>query len=208
MKHVIGRLIILFITIYSLMLFLRIILSWIRVPEYRWIYWLCKFTDPVIDFFRRNFPIRIEMFDISIATPLILLSILGKLTNDFLIGDEPYSSILNIWYILSLLIYITKLLYSFILFIFIIFTFVLLIIKLLSPYNQNPVVSTFQSLLNPMLNFLDKHLKIKSPRSEIIYLIILLILFIVLNGIGSYLLEYSNAIILSNLRASKITLNF
>ena len=207
MKNVLGRFIIFFITVYSLMLFLRIILSWIRLPEYRWVYWLCKFTDPVIDFFRRNFPIRIGMLDISIATPLILLSVLGKLTNDFLISDEPFISILNIWYILTLIIFTTKLIFNFVLFILIIFTFVLLIAKLLAPNVQNPLISTFQSLLDPMLNFLDKNFKIRSPRSEIIYLIIILIFLFIINGLGSFLLEYSNAIIITNLRTAKTALN-
>ena len=206
MKHVLGRFIIFFITVYSILLFLRIILSWIRLPEYRWVYWLCKFTDPVIDFFRRNFPIRIGMFDISIATPLILLSVLGKLTNDFLISDEPFISIFNIWYVLILIIFTTKLIFNFVLFILIIFTFVLLIAKLLAPNVQNPLISTFQSLLDPMLNFLDKNFKIRSPRSEIIYLIIILIFLFIINGLGSFLLEYSNAIIMTNLRAAKTAL--
>lgn len=207
MKHFLGRFIIFFITVYSLMLFIRILLSWIRIPEYSWVHWLCKFTDPVIDFFRRNFPIRIGMLDVSIATPIILLSLLAKLTIDFLIEDLPFAYILNIWYILTLLIYITKLLYNFILFILIFFTFILLIIKLLAPNVQNPLITTFQSLLDPMLRFLDKHLKIKSPRSEIIYLLILLIFFIVINWLGSLLLEYSNTIFIANLRIVKVSLN-
>lgn len=207
MKHVAGRFIIFFITVYSIMLFIRILLSWIRLPEYKWVYWLCKFTDPVIDFFRKNFPIKIGLFDLSIATPILILYVLGMLTNDFLIGDEPYSTFFNIWYILILLITITKFLFGFILFIFIIFTFILLIVKLLSPNVQNPVIATFQVLLDPMLIFLDTHLKLKSYRKEIIYLIILLIFFIVLNGVGSYFFEYLKVVFALNLKAAKEAIN-
>jgi uncharacterized protein YggT (Ycf19 family) len=207
MKHVFGRFILLFITIYSIMLLIRILLSWIRIPQYRWVYWLCKFTDPVIDFFRKNFPIKIGLFDLSIATPILLLYIIGRLTNDFLIGDLPYSTLLNVWYILILLITITKFLFGFILFIFIIFTFILLITKLLSPNVRNPVIETFQTLLNPMLSFLDNILKLKSYKKEIIYLIILLIFFIVINGLGSYFLEYLKAVCILNLNASREALN-
>jgi uncharacterized protein YggT (Ycf19 family) len=203
MSYAIGRIIILLITIYWFMLILRIILSWINIPHSRWVYWLCKFTDPVIDFFRRNFPIRIGAIDLSIATPLILLSILGKLTTDFMIGNEPFNSIFNIWYILTLLVYIVKFLYNFVLFVLIFLVFILLIAKLLAPNVQNPFISGIRSFLNPMLDFLDRLFKIKSTRSDIIYLIILLLFFIIINGLGSFLLDYANAIFHAFLLESK-----
>lgn len=207
MKHVLGRFIIIAITIYSIMLFVRIILSWIRIPQYRWVLWLCKYTDPVIDYFRKNFPIRIGAIDLSIITPFLILSLLGKLTTDFLIGDYPISIFFNFWYMLQLLLFITLLIFNFATFILIFITLILIIVNLVLPHSQNyqvhPVINAMQNLLNPMITFLENKLKLKSNKNTLIYLIIILVFFIILKGAGSHFLNYLYALTDSNIKIFK-----
>ena len=188
-----------------MLLVLRVILSWIKIPQYQWVYWLCRVTDPVIEFFRKNFPIRFGLFDISIIIPIIILNIIGMLVNDFMISDKyPIGVIFNIWYIFQILIIFVKLIFNFILVIYIIFTLILLIFKLISqnvqnPNVQNPAIDSMYSLLNPILKTAEDIFKIKSVHREIIYLVILLVAFILINGFGSFILDYLKSICVINL---------
>ncbi len=193
MKSTLGGFILFLISVYSIMLILRVILSWIKIPQYPWVYWLCRATDPVIEFFRKNFPIRFGLYDFSIVAPLLILYIIGFLVQDFMITDYPVSAFFNIWYILKLIIIIVKLVFNFILTIYIIFTLILLIFKLISsnsPNIQNPAIDIIYNLLNPILKIAENILKIQSAQRDIIYLIILLVFFILVNAFGSYLLDY------------------
>lgn len=200
MKSNIGGFILFLISVYTLMLFLRVIISWIKIPQYRWVYWLCRTTDPVLDFFRKNFPIQFGLYDISIATPIIILSIIKVLVQDFMIGDLPTGAILNIWYILRLLVIIIRYVFNFILVLYIIFTLVLITFKLISPNLQNPnvqnpAINAMYSLLEPVLKIADNIFKIKSSNREMLNLLILLVFFILLNIFGSIFFDYLSAIL-------------
>jgi len=60
--------------IYSFILVIRIIISWINPDPYNpVIRFLYSITDPVLDLFRRLLPIRIGMFDLS---PLVVFGLL------------------------------------------------------------------------------------------------------------------------------------
>jgi uncharacterized protein YggT (Ycf19 family) len=211
MKYGLGRFILFLITVYTLMLVLRVLLSWIKIPQYRWIYWLCRATDPVIDFFRKNFPIRFGLYDISIVIPIMILFVIRIFVEDFMIGDLPNGTILNIWYILRTLAIIIKSIFNIIIVLYIIFTLILLIFKLISPnlqnpYARNPAIDSIYSLLNPVLKIADNIFKIKSSNSETLYLVIILIFFILINIIGSFL--FDNLIALMQLNLNEYFKNF
>ncbi|REJ79241.1 MAG: YggT family protein [Acidobacteria bacterium] len=69
---VVGYLLYGFIGIYTLAIFIRIILSWLTSATNKVLRWLSRITDPVLEPFRRLIP-PLGMFDIS---PIIVLLIL------------------------------------------------------------------------------------------------------------------------------------
>lgn len=67
--------------VYTLMLFARIIGSWVpQMNEYRLMQFICYYTDPYLNLFRRFIP-PLGMFDIS---PIIAFLCLGFI-RDFII---------------------------------------------------------------------------------------------------------------------------
>lgn len=68
--------------VYTLMLFTRILTSWLPdLLQYRLIQWVCFLTDPYLNFFRRFIP-PLGMIDIS---PILAFFALGIIQN-ILIG--------------------------------------------------------------------------------------------------------------------------
>lgn len=65
------------LSVYSLLIFARIILSWFsHRPEHEIIRILLRITDPYLDFFRRYTPLRIGMLDFSVLVAIIVLNML------------------------------------------------------------------------------------------------------------------------------------
>lgn len=64
--------------IYTLMLFARILTSWLpELHEYRIVKFICHYTDPYLNFFRRFIP-PLGMIDIS---PILAFLCLGVVQN-------------------------------------------------------------------------------------------------------------------------------
>jgi uncharacterized protein YggT (Ycf19 family) len=182
MKYLIGNVFSFLIVAYIILLTLRVILSWISLPPSTITLWLCKLTDPVLDFFRKKFPIRFGIFDLSIIIPITILLVLYKLNNDFLMPTSyEFKVLLNAWYLIGLILFITDLVLGFILTLYILITILILFFKLFSSDSYNQVILSFYNLLNPMLNFIKRTLKFKFKGSETVSLIILLVILIIIN---------------------------
>ena len=69
----IGFILIIILNTFSLILTIRIILSWLVLPPSVFIYWINKMTDPIINFFKKRFPIRLGFLDLSIIIPFLLI---------------------------------------------------------------------------------------------------------------------------------------
>ena len=73
--RLVGHLLYGFLGIYSLLILVRIVMSWVSSPTNRLLSFLVKLTDPILEPFRRIIP-PLGMFDISPIVVLILLNFL------------------------------------------------------------------------------------------------------------------------------------
>ena len=175
-----GEILVVILNIYFWLLIARVILSWLKLPHSSLTYWVGKFTDPVIDFFRKKVPIRIGALDLSIIIPFICISILRRIIGDSMIFGVP----LNLFYFIKLIILLVDSAYTFVAFLLFIFTVALLIININYPHINNPIVSTIKTVINPIVMYMKNIFRINSPYSERIYLLILVLLIIIAGFIG------------------------
>lgn len=71
--------------VYTLMLFIRIISSWVpQMREYQWMRFITYYTDPYLNFFRRFVP-PLGMFDLSPIVAFICLSFMQNILIHLLI---------------------------------------------------------------------------------------------------------------------------
>ena len=70
--------------VYTLMLFARILTSWLpELYEYRIVRWICFYTDPYLNFFRQFIP-PLGMIDFSPIVAFLCLNFAEKLLMHFL----------------------------------------------------------------------------------------------------------------------------
>ncbi|MCK4796172.1 MAG: YggT family protein [Spirochaetes bacterium] len=189
--QIFGRFLLFFINAYVLILMMRVILTWLKLPQARWIYWVCKITDPVIDYFRKNYPIKVGVIDISIIIPFMILSVLRKIILDLMVLGVPFS----LFYLIGLAIIIIDMAYTFVAFILFIFTIVLLIVNINAPSINNPFISTIRTIIDPIVMYIRRFYKINSIYSDRIYLVILAVLIIVAGFVGHAILMHIYLII-------------
>lgn len=71
--------------VYTLMLFVRILSSWVpQAGEYRIVQFICYYTDPYLNIFRRFVP-PLGMFDLSPIVAFLCLSFVQNLVLNFLV---------------------------------------------------------------------------------------------------------------------------
>lgn len=79
------KLINLLFQVYTLMLFARILGSWVpQVNEYRFMRFIAYYTDPYLNLFRRIIP-PLGMFDLSPIVAFLALSFIQNLLMNFLV---------------------------------------------------------------------------------------------------------------------------
>lgn len=79
------KLIHLIFQVYTLMLFARILASWVpQINEYRIMQFISYYTDPYLNLFRRFVP-PLGMFDLSPIVAFLCLSFVQNLVMNFLI---------------------------------------------------------------------------------------------------------------------------
>ncbi|MEI8365529.1 MAG: YggT family protein [Parachlamydiaceae bacterium] len=72
--------------IFTIMLFVRIIASWIpEIQGQRWMHFIVFYTDPYLNFFRRFIP-PLGMFDLSPIVAFLCLSVMEQAIKFFLIS--------------------------------------------------------------------------------------------------------------------------
>jgi len=73
-------------SIYSILILVRIVLSWVGVNQYNpWYRLLCRVTDPFLEPFRQLIP-PISGIDFSPIVAFFVLNLLRKVVVSFLIG--------------------------------------------------------------------------------------------------------------------------
>jgi len=177
----IGFILIIILNTFSLILTIRIILSWLVLPPSVFIYWINKMTDPIINFFKKRFPIRLGFLDLSIIIPFLLIHILNRVISDLMINNR----IPTLFYFFDILFFIIESIISIILTILLIFTIVLFFVNIFAPYSYNPFITSMRSVIDPIVINISKIIKINHKYSDRIYLVIVFIL-IIISGISIF----------------------
>ena len=184
---IIGYILLFVINSLLLLLAMRVILSWLVLPPSIFTHWLFKITDPVLIFFKKRFPLRVGILDLSILIPFFILSILNKIISDFFI----HSAITRVFfYIIEIAFFIIDSVFVIVLTIFFIFTIVYLLITIFSVNSYNPMITSIKSAIEPIILKIRRLMRINSIHSEKIYLIILAICIIIIGLIGHFLLLF------------------
>jgi uncharacterized protein YggT (Ycf19 family) len=186
MLIIFSRLALFVIYAYLLLLTIKILLSWISLPPMKWLYWVNRLTDPVIDYFKKKFPIKIAFFDLSIMIPIIILMIAGKIIDDLIIQEIH----IPVYYFLALFVLILNWAYSFISFVILLLAVILLFMETNTHYTYHPIVNSIRKLLYPVISLFKKFIKITSRNSQRIYILIIIGIILILGFIGNNLLMY------------------
>lgn len=131
--QILMRILYTLLSIYSFMVFVRIILSWFPIPQLDRIkVFLGRFVDPYLNQFRGITWLRFGMMDFSPVVGLILLNFIMQLT-----GRLAKASSISLGWVLSLLLALIWSFFSFILNILILLLVVRLIVSLLNGGGQS-----------------------------------------------------------------------
>jgi YggT family protein len=158
-----------FISLYSLLILVRIVLTWFQGPTYlgRPAELLAAVTDPYLNWFRRFGFLRIGSFDLSPVAGLVVLSVLGHIA-----GSLAGFGRISLGIILALLVDGIWSAASFLLFIF----FLLSLIRFIGIMGKlnpaSPMWRTIDYVLNPILLQLTRLLMAGKPTSYLNGLII------------------------------------
>ncbi|MBP7554116.1 MAG: YggT family protein [Spirochaetes bacterium] len=170
-----------------LLLTVRVIFSWLTLPPSQFTYWLNRITDPILNFFKKRFPIRVGILDLSILVPFFILSILNKVIIDVFIN---FAVNRVVFYMIEVLFFAADSLLITIITVMVIITAIQLLTKIFLPYSYNPIVNSIKSILDPILLYFRRIIPIKSVHNEKIYLVILIALLILVGFVGRYLLAF------------------
>ncbi len=170
-----------------LLLTVRVIFSWLTLPPSQFTYWLNRITDPILNFFKKRFPIRVGILDLSILVPFFILSILNKVIIDVFIN---FAVNRVVFYMIEVLFFAADSLLITIITVMVIIAAIQLLTKIFLPYSYNPIVNSIKSILDPILLYFRRIIPIKSVHNEKIYLVILIALLILVGFVGRYLLAF------------------
>jgi len=175
----IGSLLVFTINVYLIILMVRVVLSWLHLPRKKWMDYIQKITDPVLNFFRKQTPIRIGMFDLSIIVPFILLNVLRVMIRDLMIDGREFTSL----YFFGAVVRIVSMLFGWACSISLILTIAMFFILVTRKGGSHPIVMTINSFFNPILAFFRRILPIRSEYSSLIYLFIFGIIIAIAWGV-------------------------
>ncbi|MBN2544217.1 MAG: YggT family protein [Spirochaetes bacterium] len=163
----------------------RLILSIFKFRQNSFTILLCKITDPLINYFKLKFPLKVGPYEISSILPVILIYFLLKFLSDM---SNEYTIGLN--YLIYFSLYFIFIFY--IIFHFIAITFIILIMlsnNRVFPFNSI-LINFAKTKFQPILTFMRKNIKFQFLNTENRYYAVLLIFFIFTLIFGHMILNY------------------
>jgi YggT family protein len=147
MISIIARVLSAVVSVYSLLCFLRILVSW--VPSFnlgRAGALLCAATDPFLDFFSRYLPLRAGNFDFS---PILALASLSVLNN--ILTALAFAGTISLGYILGMLLSAAWSAVAFLVSFLAVSALVRIIAYAARLNSTHPLWMVLDSMLNPVL---------------------------------------------------------
>lgn len=140
------------LSVYMLIIFIRIILTWFSGVEYgRAYHILASLTDPYLNYFRRFSFLRIGTIDFSPIAGLIFLVIILNIFQSL----ARYGSI-SLGIILAIIVQAVWSAVSFLLTLFIILIIIRFVAWLIGANTVGPFIRTVDMLITPYLNWVHK----------------------------------------------------
>jgi uncharacterized protein YggT (Ycf19 family) len=181
-----GKILTFFITCYTVLIVIRLILSWFQPdPNAPAMRLLRRLTDPALDLTRRMVRLRLGGLDFSPIILLVFLAFLGHLTNygsRYLAAGGPAVGLVGV--ILLGVLMIIKMLVWF----FFLMMAARVVISLANPSPYNPLVMAIMGLTEPMLAPLRSYLPAGPGgidlRAVIVAVILLIIHSVILDRLG------------------------
>ena len=138
--------------IYSLLLFIRIIISWFGgIPESRPVDLLVRVTDPYLDWWRSRLNLRVGFFDFSAVFAIVAVSLVQNIFNSL-----ANSAVLKLGNILAVVLLSLWSIVSFILGLLLIILILRLIAYLTNRNTYSPFWSVIESISQPVLYRLNR----------------------------------------------------
>lgn len=147
MIQTIARAVSALLSLYMLLIFIRILLTWFSGARYGRAYEiLAAITDPYLEWFRRNVPVRFGVLDFSPLVGILILGIIGTILSRIaLVGT------VTVGYVLAVLLSSIWSVISFFLMIFIVFAAVRVIGLIFNMDHRGRIWSIFEQFINPVL---------------------------------------------------------
>ncbi|MCK9548342.1 MAG: YggT family protein [Sphaerochaeta sp.] len=140
------------LSFYSLFIWLRIITTWIRIPQNPLSYWLGRIVDPYLDLFKSIKALRRERFDLTPLAALAALSVIQSMLRLY----GTYGTI-TVAMVLALLL---QTLWSYLASPVFWFLLILLAVRLYFCYRPSPqtigYIAMLDSLLGGLLNWVQR----------------------------------------------------
>lgn len=179
MKVVIGNLLLFIVNTYTLLLFLRVLFSWIILPPNKFTYFLNEVTNPVISFFKKVCPIRIGILDLSILVPFFILSIINKLIVDLIIFDGAQRPV---FYLVRVLFFLIQGAVSVICSVAFVLVLIYMLLMIFAKRQYSPLLFSIRSAVDPVIIKMQNVLHLHSPKADIICLIIIMVCILLISA--------------------------
>ncbi len=180
MKVIIGHLLLFIINVYTVLLFLRVLFSWIILPPNKFTYFINAATNPVINFFKKICPIRIGVLDLSILVPFFILSLINKLVVDLFIFD---GAMRPVFYLVRLVFFIVQGIVSVVCSVAFVLVLIYMLLLIFAKRQYSPLFFSIRSALDPVLIKMQNVLHLHGPKSDIICLVIIMVCILLVSGL-------------------------
>jgi len=182
--YVIGSFLLFILQVVNLALIIRVFLSWITLPPNRFTYYLNQITDPIVNFFRKYFPLRVGILDLSILVPFFIIWLLNRLVSDiFLFSKLTRPVFWLIDFTLFLIAGALNVVFSVVFILLLIY----LVMTLLSRATYSPLFYSIRSVMSGILVRMEKLFKMPdTTKSEIICILIIIVCTMIVGGLLNF----------------------
>lgn len=183
---IIGSILLFVLQAVNLALIIRIFLSWITLPPNRFTYYLNLVTDPILGFFRRHFPLRVGILDLSVLVPFFIIWLLNRLISDIFFFNKLTRPL---FWIIDFVIFMLAGALNVIFSVVFILLLIYLVMSLLARATYSPLFYSIRSVMSSVLVRMEKVLRMPDTmKSEIICIVIIIISVAIAGGLLNFAL--------------------
>ncbi len=180
----IGTILLFLLQVVNLALIIRVFLSWITLPPNRFSYYLNLVTDPIVNFSRKHFPLRVGILDLSILVPFFIIWLLNRLVSDIFLFNKLTRPVF--WFIDFVLFIIAGALNVIFSVIFILLL-IYLVMTLLARATYSPLFYSIRSVMSSIIVRMEKIFKMQdTTKSEIICILIIIVCTMIVGGLLNF----------------------